>query len=405
VYVSQDGGHDTYFVQHVMLDLQQHYRERNMTFNNWFINTDGAASHFKSRFTFQSIFNFKKLAGALHVMWETCAPGHGKGPWDGIGAVVKRMLRGLEIKDKVYNRGAFDCYNVLAASADTWTAKIGSKVMLDKFVYHYVPVAGESVEGAVLPANVLEPIKRPKQKPIVTYIKGTRSNFCFDFKGDNKVRLRPLSCHCAECLERKWTECATAKTNPWTTVSVFSEQPSAGATSLKSVKAKLSDQRRSAARSTQPGEIVALESANDAEGFGFWLAEVVEAATYNHATKTSVDKGVKIVKGNYYMLVKIMNRVAVDSASTFILEATEETRRINAEGLILRNVKAIPVVNQSRPRTRSGKELAEDRGFELGEDELGRCTDAAEERLDAEGGSKHFEVDKAEPMLARNRPG
>jgi hypothetical protein len=84
----------------------------------------------------------------------------------------------------------------------------------------------------------------------------------------------------------------------------------------------------------------------------------------------------------------------------------EETRRINAEGLILRNVKAVPVVSQSRPRTRSGKELVEDRGFELGAaDELERCTDAAEERLDAEGGAKHFEVDKAEPMMVRNRPG
>jgi hypothetical protein len=114
---------------------------------------------------------------------------------------------------------------------------------------------------------------------------------------------------------------------------------------------------------------------------------------------------VRIVKGNYYMLVKITKRVAVDSASTFILEATQETRRINAEGLILRNVKAIPVVSQSRQRTRSSKELVEDRGFELGEDELERCTDAAEERLDAVGGEKHLELDKAEPMMARNRPG
>jgi hypothetical protein len=33
--------------------------------------------------------------------------------------------------------------------------------MLNKFVYHYMPLAGESLEGAVLPANVLGPIKRP----------------------------------------------------------------------------------------------------------------------------------------------------------------------------------------------------------------------------------------------------
>ena len=129
MYVSR--GHDTDFVQHVMLDLQDHFRKRNLEFKQWFINTDGAASHFKQRFTFQSVFNFKAKAKADHVLWETCAPGHGKGPWDGIGAVVKRLLRALEIKDKVYVRGALDIYNTLANHADSWHKKIGSKVMLD----------------------------------------------------------------------------------------------------------------------------------------------------------------------------------------------------------------------------------------------------------------------------------
>ena len=52
---------------------------------------------------------------------------------------VKRLLRALEIKDKVYVRGALDIYNTLANHADSWHKKIGSKVMLDKFTFHYVP--------------------------------------------------------------------------------------------------------------------------------------------------------------------------------------------------------------------------------------------------------------------------
>jgi hypothetical protein len=27
------------------------------------------------------------------MFWETCAPGHGKGPWDGLTAVLKCFLR------------------------------------------------------------------------------------------------------------------------------------------------------------------------------------------------------------------------------------------------------------------------------------------------------------------------
>jgi hypothetical protein len=78
VFVSSDLQHDTDFVQHAMLALQAHFRRRGMIFKQWFFNTDGAASHFKQRFTFQSVHSFKTASGATSVVWEVCAPGHGK---------------------------------------------------------------------------------------------------------------------------------------------------------------------------------------------------------------------------------------------------------------------------------------------------------------------------------------
>ena len=100
----EDGSHDTFFVQHAMDKLQHYFKtERNMTFSRWYINTDGAPSHFKSKYTMNYMKKFLEQCNedckegsekdTESVMWEFCAPGHGKGPWDGVGAVIKRLLR------------------------------------------------------------------------------------------------------------------------------------------------------------------------------------------------------------------------------------------------------------------------------------------------------------------------
>ena len=313
MYVSR--GHDTDFVQHVMLDLQDHFRKRNLEFKQWFINTDGAASHCKQRFTFQSVFNFKAKAKADHVLWETCAPGHGKGPWDGIGAVVKRLLRALEIKDKVYVRGALDIYNTLANHADSWHKKIGSKVMLDKFTFHYVPGKGEDLTGAALPENVLKPITRPKNKPSVTAVPDIRSRFCFEFRDNDKVATRALSCHCDKCLSRKYRSCDAHKAmGGWKATKIYYERAGgqASKSAMRSRKEKLSDMRRLAARNAKPGAVVALESKDDNEGFGFWLAEGVQPAKFHYGESKKVD-GVLLEKRNFYITVKIIDRYPTTS--------------------------------------------------------------------------------------------
>ena len=93
-------------------------------------------------------------SGATTVTWETCAPGHGKGPWDGIGAVIKRFLRLLEKNTQVYANGARD---VFCALLDHFRKeKVGSKVTIAEFVFHYILSAKEQP----LPnrANVWSPV-------------------------------------------------------------------------------------------------------------------------------------------------------------------------------------------------------------------------------------------------------
>jgi hypothetical protein len=61
--------HDTYFVQHFLKLLAASLALRGLHFDWWNINSDGAASHFKNRYTFHSLFEFASFAKAKNVMW------------------------------------------------------------------------------------------------------------------------------------------------------------------------------------------------------------------------------------------------------------------------------------------------------------------------------------------------
>lgn len=129
---------------------------------------------------------------------------------------------------------------------------------------------------------------------------------------------------------------------------------------------------------------------------------------YNYS-KTAVKKdGVTIKPKGYYINVKIIDRFPVDSPTTYRLLPREPVWTIDAEAVILRNVEVAEVVGVAQRRTRSSlqKSKAEyTRTFNLSEQELGRCTEAAEETLDANGGHKHQDKAPAEQLLARNRNG
>jgi hypothetical protein len=124
-----------------MDELQDYFRnERGMTFERWYINTDGAASHFKNKYTMHSLKIFLEKSGAASVMWETCAPGHGKGPWDGIGAVIKRTIRALEVRypARYYHHNALDVYFTLVDHFSGWKKGLSQRCSVDKFNFFYI---------------------------------------------------------------------------------------------------------------------------------------------------------------------------------------------------------------------------------------------------------------------------
>ena len=55
--------------------------------------SDGAASHFKQRFSIHFLKTFAKSSNLEAISWDFGAPGHGKGPWDGLAGTIKRTMR------------------------------------------------------------------------------------------------------------------------------------------------------------------------------------------------------------------------------------------------------------------------------------------------------------------------
>ena len=374
VFVSADHAHDTFFTQRALAGdllyalavfwlcsgcvvyeshsgnvdvmcsaLAEHFKARGIQPQAWYFNTDGAPSHFKNRFTMQSMFNFKTKTGATTVLWETCAPGHGKGPWDGIGAVIKRFMRKLEKNSKIYACGARDVF--LGLLEHFQKSKVGSHVVISDFVFHYILSPGEPVEGGAINGeqlqslegckNVWSHIKRPSARPAVTSIPGIRSSFCFRVGRDNTLHYRELSCRCRPCMEHRWTQCSDKKVaGTWKSV-VMKHTAASAVVRTRGQRFEISKQRQTLARQCKMGEIIAMESAEDVDGFSFWLARV-EGVAYKYTGPQKTEHGRTFVPNTWYIKVRYFDRYPRTSSSTFKLGT--QTHAENVEGVISRSV-------------------------------------------------------------------
>jgi len=164
VVISSDLKHDSEAVQHYFASILGSDEKK---FKVHWVDTDGASGHFKSRFTFQFIWELKARIEAAILAWETCAPGHGKGPWDGLCAVIKSWLRRYEIQRKASGardtfspRGVFE---VLCARQVDWVAQLHDRHTIHAIKFWYVPVVGEDCAPG---PNVLGPVPRARSSPL-----------------------------------------------------------------------------------------------------------------------------------------------------------------------------------------------------------------------------------------------
>ena len=180
--------------------------------------------------------------------------------------------------------------------------------------------------------NVWPPISRPPARPIVTSISGIRSSFCFRVVGTDVMAVRELSCRCAHCLGHRWTSCTSTDAGKWKLITMKLTAPSAGI-KTRGQRALVSAQRCALAQECDVGEIMAMESADDQEGFSFWLARV-EKKAYKHQGPKTVQDGRTLIPNTWYIGLRYYDRFPTTSSSTFKLG--QETHDENAEGVIAR---------------------------------------------------------------------
>ena len=78
---------------------------------------------------------------------------------------------------------------------------------------------------------------------------------------------------------------------------------------------------------------IALESADDEQGFNWWLA-VVSSTAFQHKGKAcTTSAGVKLVKDGWYLLFNYYDRTPPTSTDSFVLDQKSEMV-IDAEGVI-----------------------------------------------------------------------
>ena len=125
VIVSDDSKHDTFFTQHALRQILENLRSVRSTFDEVAIRSDGAASHFKNRFTLHFLGEFAEEQALTSLTWDFGAPGHGKGPWDGIGGVVKHKTINLMLEaESAFRATAREVHSIMKQHFDSesWKA-------------------------------------------------------------------------------------------------------------------------------------------------------------------------------------------------------------------------------------------------------------------------------------------
>jgi len=341
VFVSPDRTHDSHFVQHCYKQLVAYFDAPTVaplpgfefvTIKRFYIETDGAPGHFKSRF---SLFSLLEIFKKRKSMWSFCAPGHGKGPWDGLAAVIKTLLRRFERHGDCYMATAADVFIQLEKHYSTWTKDATLEFGMDSFLFWYVPLPKETQIAPGSKPTLTTPIVRPKYPPEVTKIPGIRYEyFCFRPGTNGTMYCRAFTCYCEFCLEEKWNSCKNTDAGEWHSLPMTKtagQDPAADKRPTRNDFEQRHNARTKLARTSPPGAFVALQSAEDPDR-AWWLASVTKEA-FCWKEESSCVNGLDMVRNGWYLEVQHYDHSYSLGIDTY-QKSGEVPATINADGVI-----------------------------------------------------------------------
>ena len=100
-YISDDKSHDSYFVQHCLNLHWKSLHDFGFYPKQHWIWSDGYSNQFKSKVPLYYVSRYPALTGGCVCVWSFFGSGHGKGLYDGVGAVVKWYIRTAQLDPHV----------------------------------------------------------------------------------------------------------------------------------------------------------------------------------------------------------------------------------------------------------------------------------------------------------------
>lgn len=192
VIVSDDKKHDSYAVQHFLEEVfvNRWLQGKPIDFRRRILevifDSDGAPSHFKQKYTLQSLYGIKTNAPFTRLRWLFGAPGHGKGVWDGLIGVVKNKAIAHMIRERlVYANSSEGAYGIFLLIKDLFDKEIAPHEEATNLTVRKWNVEWVSTED-IQKRRPAEGAVREEVDTITAFVSriGVRKLFCFEADGD-----------------------------------------------------------------------------------------------------------------------------------------------------------------------------------------------------------------------------
>lgn len=158
---------------------------------------DGGPAHFKNSSNFINLCDLADRRG-VPICWNFFASAHGKGPWDGLGAVLKCFLRRLQLAEP--NLLLNDAASVVRVCSERFT-EMGKSAAAACRAFHLV--TPEEVNTFPMRCANTLPGSRSFHSFLATPGVPTQD-------GKTVILVRPISCTCTPCLEGAPQRCEHA---------------------------------------------------------------------------------------------------------------------------------------------------------------------------------------------------
>lgn len=174
-----------------------------LTFLDFSHAVDGGPCHFKQCHNFIALTQLSRKH-QIPICWNFYASAHGKGPWDGAGAVLKKWLRSFELTPE---------------GARLKSGKAAAVVEVAEEYLSNIKTKGSKLDGRRF-VLVDEQEVNMWEGPRAKTIEGTHKLHSFlvlpNSEGLTDIYLRDISCTCPPCLTLQLEGCTRATVvSPW----------------------------------------------------------------------------------------------------------------------------------------------------------------------------------------------